>query len=541
MDCLPRATFNEDAVEVDPAHFPGWALADPVASRRMPELADAFHPDRHAFLRAVLQWASDQGQALLVGPVQGDYDIHLPQVHLNLELPMIGEGYAPYGYLHLVLHDFMHHFLGHLRVRGDDLARSRLRETRKRIHQAAMLGEVVATFSTVSRVISDYSNWRARALGEGREGQFGGFWSFVPSEREVCRGWKAFYIGGRPYTGFLRRELRREVILEKRRAGDYLVWPPLAWLLGAGRGGPGANLCDRVEAALMERLGPRLLSWAYWDRSVYSVADFQQGCRHLADRHTSAWHVAWQADFDDGEPFETVLGRCRSTFRGLVRRDHGYFREVPQDLGPGGYPVNVRREQARMFARKLYELGHHIGAGRRVYTGDAGGREGWRRALDEAADSARCVWRSDPARTVAAFESFRAVRSGLLQRWRRERDLFRLGDDRHDFLENPNRFLFDPGVRDANVKPPRRRTWAELRAGLRRWLLGRPVSLEERAWTREVLETLDTDAAFDEAEAAGIPTAGRIAFQGEAGAPIMAAPWPRASTSPAASGTSSSR
>ncbi len=510
----PRATFHPGTIELDPRRLPTWALAHPDASAKMAELATSFHPDRHAQVRAVLRWASDQGQALVVGPMDGDYDIQLPQVHLNLGLPMMGERFAPYGYLHLVLHDFTHHFLGQVHVEQADLASDRIDATRKRIHQAAMLGELTATFSTVSRIISDYSNWRAEAKGEGRPGQFGGFFSFARDERAVCRGWKAFYTGGRDYREFLEAEMRREVILDFRRAGDWLVWPSFAHLLGA-RGDRLRDALFRMEAALIPRVAPRLLTWAYWNRSVYSVADFQSGCRALVDRYTTPWHVAWQRDFDDGDPFETVIDRCRQTFRGLVLRDYGFFDRAPNDLGPHGYRCNVRRQQAKMLARKLYELRHEIerrGAAT-IFHGDAGHARAWTNAIDAVAAICRRLWSElHTEDAIDRYEELVTARTGLIERWRRDRDRFALPEDRRDFLENPNRFLFDPGVRDANMKPKRHPTPVE-RAAARRRLVelirGKPVDEQVRGWTREIFAEIDVDALFDEAERRGIPTVSR--------------------------------
>lgn len=514
--CPPPATFCPQAREVDPLRFAEVLLSDPATAAKVPDLAERFHPDFHPQVAATLRWASEQGQAILLGDPQGDFDVMHCQVHLNLDAPMLGARFAPYGYLHLMLHDLTHHYLGQVRVRPEDVATpERLRETRKHIHQVAMLAELVASFATVSRIIPEYSSWRSDALGEGSPDQFGGFFSFARSEREVVDGWKALYGGGATFREFLRRELDEAHVLAKRRAGDWLVWPGLARLLRLERGPRWlVDGLHRLEAKLAVGLLPTLLPWAYWNRSVYSVASFQADCHHLAERYTSPWHIRWQADFAEGAPADEVLRRCHTAFRGLVMRDYGFFDAAPNDLGPGGYALNVRRQQVRHLARKVYELEHHLTSGSAIYTGGEADRAAWLALIAKfRAKAMDLFWGMTPRDCVARYErELLPLRAELLALWEDDAPRFDLPACRRDFLANPNRQLFDPGVRDANSKPPAKKTWRQRWADLRalwRSLRGQPVSAEEREWVLEVYAGLDHQAVFDEAEAWGIPTVGR--------------------------------
>ncbi|MBL4846972.1 MAG: hypothetical protein JKY65_15740, partial [Planctomycetes bacterium] len=499
---------------MDPRRFAEVILADETGREKLPELADDFHPSNNPQVAATLGWASRQGQAILVGDADGDFDVMHCQVHLNLDAPMLGERFAPYGHLHLMLHDLTHHYLGQIRVRPEDVATpAGLEATRKKIHQAAMLGELVASFTTVGRVIPAYSNWRSKHLGEGRAEQYGGFFSFAKDERSVVEGFKQLYGGGPEFTEFLKRELSPEIVADYRAAGDWLVWPSLPFLFRASSEKWKARLA-RFEAWAMPKVLPYLLPWSYWNRSVYGVAAFQSDCRHLADRYTSPWHMEWQADFNQGASFEEVIERCHTAFRGVAARDFGFFANAASDdLEGADYHLNVRRQQIRHFARKVYELEHHLRHGD-VFQGDEAARESWLTLLDDAGAVCRDLFATlatrDADERYAA--EFLPLRERLLARQTADADLFDVAGDRSDFLENPNRQLEDPGVRDANSKAPTQRTWrqrwAAFKAGLRS-VFGAKVVAEEREWVLEIYAGLDHEAVFDEIEAAGIPTAGR--------------------------------
>jgi len=509
----PAATFCPKAREVDPRHFADLMLSDPLGQEKLPELADDFHPSNNSQVAATLDWASRQGQAILVGDADGDFDVMHCQVHLNLDAPMLGERFAPYGHLHLMLHDLTHHYLGQIRVRPEDVATPEgLLATRKRIHQAAMLGELVASFTTVSRIIPAYSNWRSKNLGQGRSEQYGGFFSFAKDERAVVDGWKALYGGGQMFTDFIRRELDSEIVADYRAAGDWLVWPSLPFLL---RAFPRfKEQIARFEAWVMPKALPHLLPWAYWNRSVYGVASFQADCRHLADRYTSPWHMSWQADFDHGASFEEVIERCHRAFRGVAGRDFSFFSEgASDDLQGGDYTLNVRRQQVRLFARKLYELEHELSQGQ-LFRGDQAARASWLELLAEAKETCRQLFHGMTSRDACEryANEFLPLRQRVLARQSAEAGQFRVAPERSDFLANPNRQLEDPGVRDANSKAPQRKTWrqrwSDLKASFRA-LFGAKVVAEEREWVLEIYAGLDHEAIFDELEAAGIPTAGR--------------------------------
>jgi hypothetical protein len=518
---VERATFCPQADEVDPCHFADYVLNDPKATSKLPELATAFHPRNHPQVEATLEWASREGQAILVGQIDGDFDVMNAQVHLNLDAPMLCERFAPYGHLHLMLHDLTHHYLGQIRVRPQDVTPERINETRKRIHQAAMLGELVASFATVSRIIPGYSNYCSHTQGRGRSEQFGGFFSFSRSEREVIDGWKALYSGGDVFRDYLRRELDPEVVLDYRRAGDWLVWPSLACVLGERRWPAWLKrlLSDplaRLEARLAPHLLPRVFPWAYWSHSVYSVADFQKDCRHLADRYTSVWHMDWQRDFDDGHSFDEVVARCHGALRGLVSRDYDFFLDAPGSIdgqgAPRGYEVNVRRQQVRLFARKTYELAARIAADDGFYTGPE--RRAWLTELERAHATLRELFATLRGRDAATrYErEFLPLRAHLAQRFEAEFEHFAVDAERRDVLTNPTRALVDPGVRDANSQVKSRKSlaarWKDLKAFVAK-LVGRKVDSEQREWVLEIYAGLDHHAMFDAAEAAGIPTVGR--------------------------------
>lgn len=486
----PRATqASPDSIELDPRDFATYVEQCPRARALMPEhLPGApMHPDAHPLLRETLAWGSRNGQALVVGPVQGDFDCHLPQVHLDLDNRVMGGKEAPWGRTHLVVHDLLHHYVGQIRVRPEDVTPERLQLTRKRIHQAAMLGEALATYATMGRYFSDYGNYHNAQRGEGSTTQFGGMFSFVRSEQAVLEGVLACYLGGDAFRDFLSRELTAEGMLEARRGKSVLGWPSLANLSG----GRAADQLYRLEAQLLSRLAPRLFPFFYWNRSVYSVASFQRECREIADRYTQAWHVAWQADFDDGASFAQVRARALAGLRGLARDDVSFLRSVPHELGPGGYRVNVRKQQVRLWARSLAELRAEL---------DAQGRApAFRSAVADAYALARDVFHGlTPHNADREFAVFSAARARLIGRWRAERPL-RLAPSRRDFLENPLRFLRDPGSRDANEGTRTRLTWSErwarLKQGVRR-LIGERVDPEERSWVAEAYASIDVERIF---------------------------------------------
>lgn len=510
----PAATFCPKAREIDPRRFADVMLSDPQGREKLPELADDFHPSNNPQVAATLDWASRQGQAILVGDADGDFDVMHCQVHLNLDAPMLGERFAPYGHLHLMLHDLTHHYLGQIRVRPEDVATPEgLQATRKQIHQAAMLGELVASFTTVSRIIPAYSNWRSKKLGQGRSEQYGGFFSFAKDERAVVEGWKGLYGGGPAFTKFIQRELSPEIVADYRAAGDWLVWPSLPFLFRA-TSAKWKERFARFEAWAMPKVLPHLLPWAYWNRSVYGVAAFQSDCRHLADRYTSPWHIQWQADFNQGASFDEVIERCHTAFKGVAARDFSFFADrASDDLEGEDFHLNLRRQQVRHFARTVYELEHHLREGD-VFQGDASTCAEWIELLSEAARTCRELFAGMTSRDAdeGYSQAFLPLRERLLARYAADAHLFGVASERSDFLANPNRQLEDPGVRDANSKAPTKKTWRQrwegFKAGLRS-LFGGKVVAEEREWVLEIYEGLDQDAIFDSIEASGIPTAGR--------------------------------
>ncbi|MEZ6184434.1 MAG: hypothetical protein R3F62_05400 [Planctomycetota bacterium] len=473
----------EDRLHLDPAGFAGFVERDPRARALLPEHlpGQPLHPDRHPLLRETLAWASRNGQAIVVGPVQGDFDCQLPQVHLDLENRVMGGKEAPWGRTHLVVHDLLHHYVGQLRVRPEDVTPERLPLTQKRIHQAAMLGEALATYATMGGYFSDYGNAHNAQRGEGSTIQRGGVFSFVRSEPAVLRGVLASYTGGEPLAAFLREELTPERLLEQRRGRAVLAWPSLANLSG----GRFRDLLYRLEAAVIPRIAPRVFPFFYWNRSVYSVAAFQRECRELARRYTQPWHMQWQADFDDGHSFAEVRARALAGLRGLARKDPGFLRAVPHELGPGGFRVNHAKQQVRLFARALAELRPALDHA-----------PAFQAALDRVYALAQETFHADPRAVAACDARFQAAKAELLARWRAERPL-ELQGSRRDFLENPLRFLQDPGTRDANegarTRISWRERWSRVRQALRR-IVGERVSAEERAWVLEAYAAIDPEA-----------------------------------------------